>query len=263
MISEIVCLYEKNFNDIENYGLIGKPSKKVLDLDYREWIFAIRHDLFHKDYEVETVLLFVQQWYDQLRSPLSKFYLFVLKSLLGFGTKTVKGKTTCLLDAKALKEELSKASKIVVRSNYPREWLGRNEPGIKRLLPGNRFNTRIGEENHPLRHRFMICRGTIKHPNNKNLSGAIYFDLGIESVHVFFIPKVAELNGTRFAGRRVEFNIAFSFENGYDAYNVRLIKSYGCSNCSCRIEITSDKESLQCDCGTSVYRDDLSEVATV
>ena len=37
-------------------------------------------------YSVEEVLTHVRRWHDSVRSPLSTFYLFVLLSLMGFGT---------------------------------------------------------------------------------------------------------------------------------------------------------------------------------
>ncbi|KAK3608344.1 hypothetical protein CHS0354_030799 [Potamilus streckersoni] len=270
-IADIVHLFEENFKHVTTFGLQAS-GKKGLEQDYREWLLAIRHELFAKDYDVEEVLLHVQQWNELVSSPLSKFYLFVLKSLLGFGSCDSHGSTANLVDAQILKEEMMKMSRYIIRPRHPREWLGKNGNGngksIKQLIPGNRFHVawiedRDREVKVPLQD-VKICKGTICPPNKKKLSGFIDLDLGDSTVpvKVFFIPHVAKLEGSRFAGHRVEFQLGFSIEHGYEAFNVKQLGKYGCSQCTAKVEILSMEDTVKCsNCRTPVHRTELNSTS--
>lgn len=263
-VEEIVSLYEANFNDIQDYGFQDGDGKKELERDYRDWIFAIRHEKFKKDYSLEEVLSHVQIWNEEVRSPISIFYMFILKSLLGFGTDTVPGKTECLIEALECKEQLIKMNHLVIRPKYPREWLGNDGVGIKRLKSGNRHVGICAEERDLASSRIdlAVCKGTICRPNNNKVNGMITLDLGVNvaEVRVYFIPKVVHLEGNRFAEQRVEFNLAFSVQHGFEAYNVKLIKRYGCSQCGRKIEFTSVEALIICKCGMPVYKDEMNEI---
>lgn len=71
------------------------------------------------------------------------------------------------------------------------------------------------------RAKLAVCKGTIR-PKNKKLAGEITLDLGenCTPVHVFYVPILNELDGSRYAGERVQFHLAFTLENGYEAYEV-------------------------------------------
>lgn len=259
--NEIISLYEQMFKLIQSQGTGETLGKKEIEYDYREWIFAIRQDLCRKTYQIEEVLVHVQNWHQLVRSPISTYYLFVLKSLLGFGTETIPGKTECLLAAIALQSELSKKNGLVIRPKYPREWLGISGEGIKILQTANR---RIGLSENRETGRGLadlaVCKGTICHPNSSKLSGRIELDLKVSTVRVFYIPKRSKLEGPRYGGQRVEFNLAFSVEHGYEAFHVKLLKRHGCSSCSATVEFTSVDESLSCSCGEMIHKDSLNEV---
>ena len=104
-----------------------------------------------------------------------------------------------------------------------------------------------------------LCKGTILPPNTNRIGSYIAYDLGVTTAKVFFLPKHANLEGRRYVGHRVEFNLAFSIEHGYEAYNVFLLKYYGCPNCSARLEFTSEMSVEYCKCCTPVYKDDMNE----
>ena len=264
-ITEMVRLFEDIFQAVQREGLTGQYSRKELERDFRDWIYAIRHEKFPKNYKVEDVLDTLQMWKNLLHSPLSIYYDFVLRSLLGFGTDSERGKTECLIQAKEMKDELMKMNRLIIRPKYPREWLGGAGSGIKRLLPGNRF---VGSSIHIEEKEtmcvkpseLMICKGTILRPNTNCVGGFIQLDLDKDTVRVFYIPKKADLIGSRFVGRRVEFFLAFSVDNGYEAYGVKLLKTHGCAQCSARVEFTSAESQTFCKCGTTVYKDDLNEL---
>lgn len=264
-ITELVRLYEDIFQAVQGEGLTSQYSRKELERDFRDWIYAIRHEKFPENYKIEDVLDTLQLWKNLIHSPLSIYYDFILESLLGFGSKSEHGKTDCLIQANEMKEELMKMNRLIIRPKYPREWLGEVGDGIKRLLPGNRF---IGssiylEEKETMcvkPSELMICKGTILRPNTNCVGGFIQLDLGQNTVKVFYIPKKADLIGNRFVGHRVEFFLAFSVDNGYEAYSVKLLKKYGCSNCSARVEFTIADSLIRCKCGNAVYKDDLNEV---
>lgn len=264
-LNEIVQLYEENFNDIEHTEFTN--GKLDLERDYREWIYAIRHEKFKKEYSVEDVLTHVQCWHATTRSPTSTFYMFIMHSLLGFGTEKTPGKTECLIEAQNCKEILTKMNHLVIRPKYPREWLGNEGEGIKRLLSGYRHVGICPVERNMEYNRSdrAICKGTICRPNTNKVNGMISLDLGENTrtaeVKVYFIPQKVNLEGKRYAGIRVEFNLAFTYQHGYEAYNVKLLKRYTCGKCSHTIEFTSEDIYQVCKCGFCVQRDHLNAVA--
>ena len=265
-VNKIVQLLEEIFEKTQRYGLTNTYGRHELERDFRDWIYAIRHDCFQKEYDVESVLSTLQLWHDKINSPLSRYYIFIMKSLLGFGSHEMHGNTECLMEAETYKEELIKMKRLIIRPKYPREWLGTHGKGIKRLLTGKRFigNSSLTNEKeamgiHLQPSALAVCKGTVLAPNTNRVGSYIAYDLGDNTVKVFFLPKVANLEGGRYVGHRVEFNLAFSIEHGYEAYNVVLLKSYGCPNCSAKLEFTSDITMLYCNCGTPVYKDDLNE----
>lgn len=71
------------------------------------------------------------------------------------------------------------------------------------------------------RAKLAVCKGTVR-PKNKKLAGYIDLDLGENTtpVKVFYIPMFAKMEGSRFSGERVQFYLAFTLENGYEAYEV-------------------------------------------
>ncbi|XP_045164095.2 uncharacterized protein LOC123528446 [Mercenaria mercenaria] len=261
VFNKIIDLYEQMFKLIQSKGIGEKLGKREIEYDYREWIFAIRQDICRKTYSIEEVLIHVQNWHHLVRSPMSTYYLFVLKSLLGFGTDTTPGKTEYLFDAKSLKTELSKKNGLVIRPKYPREWLGSSGDGIRVLQTANR---RIGLNENREAGRGLtdlaVCKGTICHPNNSKFGGRIELDLKVSTVSVFYIPKRSNLEGPRYGGRRVEFNLAFSVEHGYEAFHVKLLKRHGCTSCSATVEFKSVDDSLSCTCGEMIHKDHLNEV---
>lgn len=263
-LEEIVRLYEENFSDIQDYGFQDGNGKKELERDFRDWIFAIRHDKFKKDYSLEAVLSHVQNWNEMVRSPISTFYVFILKSLLGFGTEKTPGKTECLIEALDCKEHLIKMNHLIIRPKYPREWLGNDREGIKRLKSGIRHVGMCAEDRDVASSRIdiAVCKGTICRPNTNNVNGMIVLDLGVNTteVRVYFIPKVVRLAGSRFAEQRVEFKMAFSIQHGFEAYNVKLLKRHGCPQCSRTLEFTSIDSLLICKCGMDVHKDEMNEI---
>ena len=264
-IIELVHLYEDIFQAVQREGLTSQYSRKELERDFRDWIYAVRHEKFPKNYKVEDVLDTLQLWKNLLHSPLSVYYDFILQSLLGFGSDSEHGKTECLIQANDLKDELMKMNRLIIRPKYPREWLGETGGGIKRLLPGNRFvgSSIYLEEKETMcvkPSELMICKGTILRPNTNCVGGFIELDLDKNTVRVFYIPKKADLIGSRFVGRRVEFFLAFSVDNGYEAYQVKLLKTHGCAKCSARVEFTSVESHAFCKCGAQIYKDDLNEL---
>lgn len=258
-VSSIVLMYEKIFEEISRTGIQG--SKRALEMDYIEWLYAIRHPRFTKDYRLEEVLSALRHWNDYLTSPMAKFYLFVVTSLLGFGDGNTSGRTDHLSEAQILKEETSQMGKFVLKPKYPREWLGVNGKGIKRLIPGTRFLGLNTEERDmkAMNEDLLLCKGSICAPNNKKTSGYISLDLGDNTVpvRVFYVPSVANMATTRYANERVQFVLAFSLDHGYEAFNVRLLKRYACTSqkCSLHIEVMDDESWAVCpSCGNKVYK---------
>ena len=269
-LKELVRLYETNFKEALTFG---EANKRQLDGDYKEWLFAIRNPKFRICYSVEKVLHHVRNWRDTIPSTTSMFYLFICTSLIGFGNKSQKGISETLVEAQLLKEELQKLSKSVLRPRYPREWLGKDDMGIKCLISSNQIVGHIEGRRikGPSSSVLAACKGTICYPNKKKLAGFIDLDLGDNSVPVktFFIPLLADLEGARHAGERVQFHLAFSLDHGYEAFQVSLLTKYPCSDCGLKAEILMDEDIIPCPCGGFVERDaaaaatDVDEDASV
>nr|KAG5688046.1 hypothetical protein BaRGS_003592 [Batillaria attramentaria] len=338
--------------------------KSKLELDYKDWILAIRNPNFGQVYSLEKVLEHVQQWHGFVHSPQSTFYLFILYSLLGFGTRTRPGpnsrglnltdrcelfccgfvvprektshektshektshektshektshektshektshektshektshektshektshektshektshektshfnlsrNTECLVEAKnILEERLQKLSKMVVRPRCPREWLGRdNSPGIRRLVSSSTVG-HIEDRSIKVptsRAKLAVCKGTIR-PKNKKVAGYIDLDLGENTtpVKVFYVPVLCDLEGSRYSGQRVQFHLAFTLDNGYEAYEVTLLDRYRCDECHLKVEMTRDEEEMVCSCGAVVVKNEYTRVS--
>mgnify|MGYP000090168585 CR=1 FL=1 len=256
-IQEIIEKYEQNFEVYESSEDFP-VSKRTVDMDYKEWMYAIRHKLHKGDYSIEDVLKHVECWYEKLNSPHSIFYLFVLKSILGFGVDGNEGNIELMIQAKNLKDDVIKISRQVTRPKYPREWLGRPTGSIRRLYPGLRFFGQI-EFRKIEDHDLEVRKGTICPPNDKPTLGFISLDVGQWNrvpVEAFFVPARAEdkLTGSVNKGVRVEFVVGFSMLHGYEAFNVKKLQTVECA-CGIAIEIASDKKSSGCpDCSKIVMK---------
>ncbi|KAK7467819.1 hypothetical protein BaRGS_00036963, partial [Batillaria attramentaria] len=261
-ISSLVSMLEMVF---EYESISRNTPKRKLELDYKDWILAIRNPKFPKVYSLENVLRRVRNWSESVNSPQSTFYTFVLLSLLGFGTSTVPGSTESLLEAQQLLlDKLHKLRKTVLKSRFPREWLGKDDlEGIRRLVSsstvGSIENRRV--KNAASRSKLAVCKGTIR-TKNMRLSGYIDLDLGEQntSVKVFYIPLFAKLEGSRFQGERVQFYLAFTLENGYEAYEVKLLDRYRCSECHRKVEMTWDQQEVTCPCGALIFQNEYNQV---
>ncbi|XP_060077282.1 uncharacterized protein LOC132556822 [Ylistrum balloti] len=264
-IENIVKLYEKVFELVDVCDTYRE--QKVLETNLIDWLRAIRHKEMTTEYSIEHVLGLVAKIYNIVSSPVVKFYIFVLKSLLGFGicSESRQVDTSVLYDAKQLKTDLKACGNDVMKSRYPREWIGNSGNGIKLLIPGFQCTSLMPE--HRLTRHFpllYVFKGSVCHPNKKRLAGFISLDLGENTcpVEVFFIPDIANMTGSQHAGRRVEFTLAFSIENGYEAFNVTSLKKYKCIHfpCGASVEITSAEEFGVCyACKRAVYRNDFLE----
>lgn len=248
-IEFIVKNYEANFKDIHDNGI--ESPRKAIDLDYREWLFAIRHKHLRITYTLEDVLKQVRLWHEKVQTPSSRFYLFILCSLLGF-----RGNTALLIEAQQHKDDLLKQSKYVTKPKYPREMLGSGS-GICCLTPGTRFFGLI--EGREIKGNFnsdsvKVMIGTICGPNDKPAAGYIRLDLGQDhliGVNVFFVPVRSDMKGPAYADMRVEFYVGFSIAHGYEAYNVRQLKKMRCRKCGMYLEVRS-KSHTKCKCGEGI-----------
>lgn len=94
-----------------------------------------------------------------------------------------------------------------------------------------------------------IFKGTICRPNTMRQTGYVQMDIGdnVFPIKLFFVPS-------RYAGERVEFVLAFTFADGYEAYNVARLKKYECTRCKKKVEIMSDKCWVTCSCGKTLNK---------
>ncbi|XP_069136327.1 LOW QUALITY PROTEIN: uncharacterized protein [Argopecten irradians] len=260
-ITEIIECYEKIIQNMACANQLCYRKRKESELEFMEWLIAIRHRLCLRRYTVTDVLEQVEIWHGKIPSAMSLFYNFVLKSIIGIGTTGQKGDTAALLDAQAMIKKMQQYGRSVLRPKYPREWMGTSTEGIKCLIPGTRHPGLSPEDHSQSGRDARVFKGTIAPPNRRKASGFIQLDLGDNNieVRVFFIPNTVNLSGSQYASKRVEFELAFSLQHGYEAFAVKLLKLYGCSNCDKSVVICSRESSARCpDCQTLIQRDDFT-----
>ncbi|PVD32602.1 hypothetical protein C0Q70_08044 [Pomacea canaliculata] len=239
--------------------------KRRLEVTYLNWLSEIRNPNC-KVYNLETVLEHVRNWRSTINSPKSTLYLFIIQSLIGFGSKTQPGNTECLTEAlELLRGEILKKRNLMFRPKYPREWLGRLDiEGIRRLVPSKAVEYDTHRKIKDIsRAKLATCKGTIRQKNDNKLAGYVDLDLhGNGSlVEVFYIPVRAGLEGSRYAGYRVQFHLAFTMEHGYEAFEVELLKKYQCHKCPLKVEIMRDEDEAKCRCGAWIAKSVYTEAS--
>ncbi|XP_033762522.1 sterile alpha motif domain-containing protein 9-like [Pecten maximus] len=256
-VNRVVLLLERNLEE-DGRGTGGEVLSVVsLDFDYLDWIYVIRHPKQRKLYPVEKVLRQVRQWYKLLHSPYSSFYLFILLCVYGINENAI----SYIEEALALKsKDFQNINTKIKHSKSPREWLGEKQ-GIGCLQPGKNFRRMealdIIDSETPVEN-LQLLKGTIKTPNVLRRTGYILLDIEGNTdvpVIVFFHPSRTEeqLYGYCNAGVRVEFVLAFTLQNGLQAYNVRKLTKVTCFNCDGKTEIFSRERARKCrNCGTLV-----------
>ncbi|XP_033748696.1 uncharacterized protein LOC117333491 [Pecten maximus] len=260
-MKEIVECYEKIFQNVAHSNQLSYRKRQETELEFMEWLTAIRHRLCFKAYTITDVLTQVEIWDDKIPSAMSTFYSFVLKSILGIGTVKQKGDTENLLDAKAMIKKMQQYGRSVLRPKFPREWMGASGEGIKCLIPGTRYLGMSSEDQPQSQRDARVFKGTIAPPNRRKAAGIIQLDLGDNDieVRVFFIPNNVNLSGSQYAAKRVEFELAFSLQHGYEAFAVKLLRLYGCTQCSLSAEICSRESSARCQvCSTIIQKDEFT-----
>ncbi|XP_069110561.1 uncharacterized protein [Argopecten irradians] len=254
-INQVILLLQKN---------IEEDGRHSLDFDYLDWIYATRNPKQRNAYTVENALKEVRQWYALLGSPYSSFYLFCLLCVYGINHNEI----SYIEEAIQSRSKESKSLNYRIQhSNSPREWLG-NEVGIRCLQSGKRFRRMESLDivDDKLTHveNLQLFSGTIRNPNKFRQKGNILLDIEGNtdvSVNVFFRPSRTEeqLYGTQNSGVRVEFVLAFTVQNGLEAYNVRRLIKVTCSKCDSKLELTSRMRARKCrECETLVYNPNTS-----
>ncbi|XP_052284563.1 uncharacterized protein LOC127881024 [Dreissena polymorpha] len=259
-IIEIVHLYEDNFREMSiRRNKISYADKDQINFDFLEWLNAIRSEVF--EFTLEEVLLKVKLWKQLTASNISRFYIFVCYSLLGFGTDTGLVRSDCIDKAFVERSEILKNNDQGGMNVYRCEWLVETGHGIKRLTPDFSFNPReffsLPGRNHE--RSLYVCTGKIASPNSNKWFGKILLNLDInKNVSARFVPHVNDLEGRKFEGQSVEFNLLFTMKNGYEAHNVKLMSSHQCFKCRRSLEFTSKQDGAHCPCGNYVDKNELN-----
>ncbi|XP_052780862.1 uncharacterized protein LOC128217636 [Mya arenaria] len=264
-IVELVDMYEQNFREMFRSGL-QEEEKMVLENEMIAWLQAIRHTKFTRQYSVEEVLLQVQKWDSYFKNAISLYYTFICNALLGIGVGGVPPNKELLESAGELVCNLRKKHMTVIKSSTPREWLGKTNQGFRTLVSADpRMGIPIGTR-FPTSAVLALCVGIIAKPKsasetttNAVIILTVHTKRGQFDVHVRFEPKAAKLQVSTCCGMKVEFNLAFTIKNGYEAYNVKLLRRYACPGCGTRIGFTSEQICLRCfKCNVDVFKDDFN-----
>lgn len=254
-IREIVRHLEDNFKDLEKKGSF-EMKKGHIESDFKDWINAIRLRQYDKDVRLEGVLKRVRQWQENVHTPLSTFYVFVLCASIAI----VNNDTSRFIDAKDMLQEVKTYKSHFLKPYKPREWLGVHS-GFKCLIPGlflkSKSDTGFDEveiEN-TLGVAPLFFKGTISGSNKRPHCGTIAIDVCNGSqFDVFFIPVRTreKLVGSTNSNRRVEFILGFTVSHGFVAYNVKTLEIVPCENCPRRVEFVTNQLIAECKCGHKV-----------
>lgn len=235
-LKEVVKLYEKNIDEAYSQNI---PIDVSLDL--RDWMFAIRHRLHPKIYNIETDVLRRVQWcYESLpRSHIALYYMYVLNTILAIHPQT---SVRYFAESNQLLEKLKR-----MRIHLPRlqrlmayEWVGlHKDRGIHRLVHRSSLGMWDSEQrfwkDHGVTEKLQIFRGTIVSCTNA-VHGQIQISTGRttgkQTLQAVFIPKVSHLYGKMHRNKEVEFFIGFNIEHGIGAYDVRELKRVVCGFCN-------------------------------
>ena len=252
-VNEMLDALNQTIVDIDDHGT--KLCKHTIDITFKDWINTIRKGSISPSYSLKVVLDRMRIWNETVNSISSRFYLFVILSILGIETKSLD----FLVEASVLKEKIEKDSKAqtLLRPRSIKEWFGKSQKSIACLIPGRLIkrqqDTRTVVESHEL----QPLRGIISRDTKRKQSGRILLDLPSEckcTVSIFFVPVLTkeQLVGPAYAGQRVEFVLGFRYSGGYEAYNVRTLRDIKCQRCEASIEIRSDVKWERCKCGSKV-----------
>ncbi|XP_021357803.1 uncharacterized protein LOC110453251 isoform X3 [Mizuhopecten yessoensis] len=254
-IKFIITMLEKNIDDIRQPG--EQYSNMDVDFVFIDWIQAIRHPQQKTSYSLEDVLTNVRFWHKNICSPYSIFYLFVLLCTL-----SIHSRRSCdvniLKEAMAIKRaemEMKQIGKQFSNQGKPREWLGK-ESGIRCIERGSTYQNYIKGKvinDEAASYTLVVLTGTIQPPNTYRQHGSLklYVEGNTDvQVKVPFCPfKTGEnLVGSKYAGFRVEFVLAFTAQLGFEAYNVKLLKKSTCKSCGAQVEIVSVERHKVCRC---------------
>jgi hypothetical protein len=258
-IHDIVRHLEGNFTDLEMKGT-NDLNKTPFESDYKDWINAIRLNQYDREVQLEDVLNRVNQWHEHMKTPTSKFYVFVMCTLLTIQKKDVNS----YLEAKDMLDEVKRYKNHFQRPHKPREWLG-SCSGIKCLIPGLFVKAKTGSGvneveinktyGHGIRPKYL--KGTISGSNKRPLYGTICLDVCNGSqFDVGFVPVRTKetLVGSTYSNQRVEFILGFNASNGFTAYNVKRLETVSCENCKRKVEFVTDQNIAICKCGENVQK---------
>lgn len=254
-IREIVRHLENNFKDLEIKGSF-EMKKGHIESDFKDWINAIRLSQYDKDIRLEDVLRRVRQWHDNVHTPLSTFYVFVLCASIAM----VNNDTSRFIEAKDMLEEVKTYKSHFLKPYKPREWLGVHS-GFKCLIPGLFLKSKLDsgfdevEIEKTLDVAPLFLKGTISGSNKRPHCGTIAIDVCNGSqFDVFFIPvRTRErLVGSTNSNRRVEFILGFTVSHGFVAYNVKTLEMVQCENCPRSVEFVTNQLIAECKCGHRV-----------
>ncbi|XP_052780958.1 uncharacterized protein LOC128217686 [Mya arenaria] len=265
-IDELVDMYEHNFSEMFRPGL-KEEEKMELENEMIAWLQTIRHTKFTRHYSIEEVLLQVQKWEKYLKTATALYYTFICNALLGLGYDGISPNKEFLEIADEVCCNLRKKHATVIKSSIPREWLGKINQGFKRLVSADPRMGLPADTVFQMSTDLALCVGVIAKPKTASettTNAVIIYPVrtkrGQYDIHVRFEPKAAKLQVSTCCERKVEFNLAFTIKNGYEAFNVKLLKRYACLGCGTWISFTSEERCRPCyNCNIDVFKFDLNK----
>lgn len=260
-IDQIVKNLEENFNELAKMRN-GNLTKGSIESDFKDWMNAVRLKQYKKEIRLEDVLRRLHEWQELVRTPISKFYVFVLCASLAILNKDKNR----FFQAKETLDEVKKYKNHIVKPYKPREWLGITSSGIfgvKCLIPGEFLKPKPDSSfdevdiinDNDIKPKFL--KGTILGPNKHSQYGSISLSVcNGAQFDVFFNPARTKekLVGPTFSNKRVEFVLGFTVSHGFMAYNVRILKTLSCEKCNRNLEFVTFQYTAECTCGNTVQK---------
>ncbi|CAK8687124.1 unnamed protein product [Clavelina lepadiformis] len=243
-ILKIIQLHEKSIHQI----LLDNNLKSVsVSVEILELFDAIRHPLTDDCYPLATIIQTVEQWESRNEMGYASYYLYIICFIFAVYSSGKSLGTMYNRRCEGLRRKFRARDFWNLKRLHSIEWLSNHDDlTMRKVVSRDKMGVWDNEKrfwkNPNTVKLLQVCTGTIIRSSNP-LSGYITLDVPNPSsrynVEVYFVPKLYNLTGKRFADKslRVEFFIGFDTVRGAEAFEIRELKRKICTNCNMMKEI--------------------------
>ena len=251
-LQKIIRLYESIFRQVFREG----HKHESISVDVLEWLEAIRHRYAPDEYTLEQVLQIVKNWEKKNEPGYATFYLYVINFMLAVFSAGANLNMQYYNTAMQLKEKLLMQRykcDVTKMQVWRLEWIAHhiNATSVRKLINREKLGSWDKEKrfwkNKEDMQKLQVFTGTViqsNHPLKGNINLDTIQSLCKFRVEVYFVPKLYNLDQSRYAEQkqRVEFCIGFSCKHGAEAFEVKKLEKGFCLSCSLEAEIITHNQ---------------------